>query len=209
MHNWYKFLIKIKPDGKAFRSILFSKIFYEVLALGLKTISDYAITTINDQVWYVNDNFDPEPWERRYQINVPTDATLMERRMFVKSFMMFPQSKNRLSRDYLYNSLLENGFEFINIEYNSMNVNAGKLRANDINDEKAEFNLGANNFNTFILSGELPNVYYYQNAIYLIMSLKPLQVAFYDTLTFAQALAINDNLILAIDDNLAISFEQI
>ena len=74
METWYKFLMKIKPDGKAFRSILFSTIFYETLANAFQIVKDYAIFNINDQVWFVNDNFDPEPWERRYEITPPEDC---------------------------------------------------------------------------------------------------------------------------------------
>ena len=99
--DWYNFILKIKPDGKVFKSILFSKIFYEVLAYGFQLVRDYADFTINDQVWYTNENFNPEPWERRYNINVPDDATLSERREVVKSYMLYPQSENRLSLDYL------------------------------------------------------------------------------------------------------------
>lgn len=201
--NWYKFLIKIKPDGKAFRSILFSKIFYEVIAFGINMIQEYSILTINDQVWYVNSNFDPEPWEERYQIMVPEFATLDERRQVVKSYMLFPQSQNRLSRDYIQSTIIDAGFTDIVVEYNSSGDSEGFLRANDISDEKIEFGLGPLTYNSFILSGSISESYYY-NAISLVMQLKPLQVAVYDKIDVLNAYAFDDNFALAFDDNFAL-----
>ena len=91
--------MKIKPDGKAFRSLKYTQILLQVLANAYKFVFDYAIFIINDQVWFVNDNFDPVPWEARYGIIPPALATLEERRITVRSYMMYPQSQNRLSRD--------------------------------------------------------------------------------------------------------------
>jgi hypothetical protein len=208
MQNWYNFLIKIKPDGKAFRSILFSKIFYEVLAYGLNLIKDYAIVEIDDQVWFVNDNFNPEPWERRYLINVPATSTLAERRLVVKSYMLFPQSSNRLSKDYIKNSLIEAGYTSIDISYNPTNITDGILRANDITEEKGIFSLGSLSYNNFIITGEITFTYYW-NAIYLAMSLKPLQVAMYDTVDVLFAIALDDDFAIALDDNFAIALTVI
>lgn len=204
MENWYKFLVKIKPDGKAFRSIFFSKIFYEVLASGIETVKDYAILHINDQVWYVNDNFDPEPWERRYEIIPPTNATIEERRQYIKTYMLFPQSQNRLSRDYIYDTLISSGFDGVNIEYNSSGAANGYLHANDFGDEKSDFSIGSLTYNSFIISGEL-SATFYASAIMLAMSLKPLQVAMYDKIEVLTAIAIDDSLAWALDDSLAIA----
>jgi hypothetical protein len=200
--DWYKFLIKIKPDGKAFRSILFSKTFYEVLANAIESIKDYAILTINDQVWYVNENFDPEPWERRYEITPPEFSTLEDRRIYVKTYMMFPQSNNRLSRDYIYNTLIDSGFTGIDIEYNSLGAGDGYLYANFFGDEKSSFSIGSLSYNSFIISGELSTTLY-ASAINLAMSLKPLQVVLYDQIEVLTAIAIDDTLAWAIDDTLA------
>lgn len=200
--NWYNFILKIKPDGKAFRSIFFSKIFFEVLANAAKSIIDYAIFTINDQVWYVNDNFDPEPWEERYEITVPENATLEDRRNTVRSYMSFPQSMNRLSRDYIYDTLIGAGFEGVDVEYNPTGDNEGFLHANDFADEKSTFGLGSLTYNSFIISGTL-SATFYVSAINLAMSLKPLQVAMYDKIDVLFAIALDENTVIALDSNLA------
>jgi hypothetical protein len=200
--NWYRFILKIKPDGKAFRSIFFSKIFWEVLANTAKIIMDYAIFTINDQVWYTNDNFDPEPWEERYDITPSEFSTLDERRQVVKSYMLYPQSQNRLSRDYIYDTLISAGYEGVDIEYNSTGAGDGFLHANDFGDEKSSFSIGSLSYNSFIISGELI-ASNYVSAINLAMSLKPLQVALYDKVEVLTAIAIDDSLAWALDDTLA------
>lgn len=204
MENWYNFLIKIKPSGKAFRSICFSKIFYEVIASGLKTVIDYGNLNINDQVWFTNDNFNPELWERRYEIIPPETATLAERRTYIKSYMLYPQSQNRLSRDYILDTLIEAGFSDINIEYNSLGDDEGFLFSNDIGDEKLTFDVGLLTYNSFIISGII-SASYYSSAINLAMSLKPLQVVMYDKTEVLTALALNDTLAIALDNSLAIS----
>jgi hypothetical protein len=200
MGDWYKFILKIKPSGKAFRSLSYTKIFFETLAYSFNLIKEYAVLTINDQVWYVNDNFNPEPWEERYQINVPELSTIEDRRKVVMYYMMFPQSENRLSRDYIQNSVIESGFENVLIEYNSSGDSDGYLRANDISDEKLTFSMGSLSYNSFIVSGNVSISYYY-NAIYLIMSLKPLQVAMYDTMTIFNAFAIDNTNVYSINGN--------
>ncbi len=204
MENWYNFLIKIKPNGKAFRSILFSKIFYEVLAYGLQIVKDYAVFHIDDQVWYTNDNFDPEPWERRYQVTPPQDATLPERREYIKSLMLFPQSQNRLSKDYMSQVIEDSGFENIILSYNISGNPIGYLHANDFSDESNYFSIGSLSYNSFIVSGVVTATYYRQ-LINLIMSLKPLQVVLYDDLEVHYAIALSDSLAWALDDSLAIA----
>jgi hypothetical protein len=203
MNEWYNFILRIKPDGKAFRSILFSRIFYEVLAYSFNLIKEYAVLKINDQVWYVNSNFDPEPWERRYQLNIPELATLAERRILVKSCMMFPKYSNRLSKDYIQNSLHDSGFANLTVQYNPSHVVYGILRANDIADEKGKFSIGALVYNTFIVTGEIAEPYYF-NAINLVHALKPLQVPFYDTIDVLNALAFRDEVL---DDDYAFALD--
>jgi hypothetical protein len=202
--NWYNFIQKIKPDGKAFRSILNTKILFEVIANGFKLVVDYAIFNINDQVWYVNDNFNPEPWEARYGIVVPELATLEERREVVKSYMLYPQSGNRLSRDYIQDQLISKGFTDILVEYNSPGNSDGFLRANDFGDEKVSFPLGALVYNSFIISGTVTGVYY-NEVINTVLGLKPLQVALYDKINIDQAFAYDETLALALDDNNALA----
>jgi len=204
MSNWYRAILKIKPDGKAFRSILKSKIFYEMLAYGFNLVKEYAVLTINDQVWYINSNFNPEPWENRYEINVSEFATLDERRQVVKSYMLFPQSQNRLSRDYIENTLHESGFTELEIIYNPTGINSGFYRTNDIYDEKTSFSIGSLVYNNFIIDGTIGESYYYQ-ALYLALSIKPLQVGCFDTIQVLNAVALDNNLAIALDDNLAIA----
>lgn len=208
MIDWYKFILKIKPDGKALRSILFSKKLYEVLAYGFSLIKDYAVLTINDQVWYVNSNFNPEPWERRFEIDVPEFTTLEKRRQVVKSYMLFPQSENRLSRDYIQRTLDEAGYTNLLVEYNPTNISEGYFRTNDISNEKLVFSLGTNDYNQFLVSGEIAASDYW-NAIYLIMSVKPLQVGFYETIETNFAIALDDNFAIALDDNFALALTKL
>lgn len=206
--NWYNFIQKIKPDGKAFRSILNTKILYEVIANGFQSVVDYADLIINDQVWYVNDNFDPEPWEARYGIIPPELATIEERQQVVKSYMLFPQSANRLSRDYIQDSLNDAGFTSVLVEYNPTGDDTGFLHANDFGDEKSEFQMGALTYNSFIISGDITPVYY-NEVINLVMGLKPLQVALYDKLNVDLAIAYDDDFALAIDDNYTLAIDVI
>jgi hypothetical protein len=201
--NWYKFILKILPDGKAFRAIEYSKILWEVFANGLQMVLDYGVFTINDQVWYVNDNFDPEPWEQRYSIIVPEGSTIEERSEVVKQYMMYPKSANRLSRDYLQSILDDAGFTSLLVEYNSSGNSFDYLRANDFENEKNIFNLGALTYNSFTVSGTLNSIYY-KNAISLLMEAKPLQVAMWDKISIDYALAIDDDFVLALDDDYAL-----
>lgn len=201
---WYKFLLKIKPDGKAFRSIKCTSILFEVMANAFEFVVNYANLIINDQIWYVNENFDPEPWEARYEIDVPEFATLIQRREVVRAYMLYPQSKNRLSRDYIQSSLESAGYFEINVEYNAIGSNDGFMRANDSADEKASFLLGINTYNSFIVSG-FCSISEYDSIINLLLSMKPLQVAFYDKIQINSAIAIDDNFTLAIDDNFALA----
>ncbi len=200
MNNWYDFILKILPDGKAFRSILFSKIFWQVLADGYKMIVDYGIFTINDQVWFANDNFDPVPWEARYNIIPPEVSTLDERRLVVKSYMLFPQSQNRLALDYMQSVVNDSGFTDILLEYNSSGSDDGTMQANDFSNEKLSFLLGPLTYNSFRISGVI-TLAYYITLINLVMSLKPLQVVMYNEIELFAALAIDENFALAIDSN--------
>lgn len=202
--SWNNFISKIKPDGKAFRNISFTKHFYDTMAYGLNLIKEYAVYTLSDQVWYVNSNFNPEPWEERYLIEVPSSATLQERREVVKAYMLYPQSLNRLSKDFIKNTLIEAGFTDIDIEYNPTGLTTGYLRANDFGDEKLTFSLGSLTYNSFIISGEITATYY-ANAIAQTLALKPLQVALYDQLDVLSAIALDDSTAIALDDSTAIA----
>lgn len=198
--SWYNFIEKIKPDGKAFRSIFYTKILYDVLANAFQLVIDYANLIINDQVWYVNDNFDPEPWEARYGITPPEFSTLDERRLVVKSFMLYPQSGNRLSLDYMQSVLDDKGYVGVTLSYNSSGIDTGYLHVNDFSDEKITFNLGSLTYNTFRVSGDVTAVFY-EDIINTLMGLKPLQVGFYDELNVFSVVAYDETLSLAIDDD--------
>lgn len=198
--NWLKFINRIKPDGKAFSSIKFTLTLFEVMADAFKMLVDYAILEINDQVWYVNDNFDPVPWEARYGITPPFGATLEERRIVVKSYMLYPQSANRLSLDYMQSVLDEKGYTGATLSYNSSGTDTGYLHVNDFGDEKLTFNLGSLTYNTFRITGDVTSIVY-RDIIFTLMGLKPLQVGFYDELNVLSAVAYDETLALAIDDN--------
>ena len=205
---WYDFFIKIKPNGKAFRSICYSKIFYEVLANAVKFVQDYAIYAINDQVWYTNSNFDPEPWEARYEITPPDGASIEERSTYVRAYMSYPQYKNRLSKDYIKNTLIGLGYANIDVEYNSTGAKVGFLHANDFANEKLYFNMGSLTYNSFILSGTCLTEEY-PRVINMAMSLKPLQVAIYDKVEVYHTVALDDSLAVALDVPLAITLTTI
>jgi hypothetical protein len=206
--SWEAFIDKIKPDGKAFRGIKYTKILFEVMAFVFKIAVDYLDFIINDQVWYVNDNFDPAPWEARYGIVPPTLATLEERRIVVKSYMLYPQSSNRLSLDYIQSEIDNAGFGTVIAEYNPSGDSEGYLHANDSVNEKLIFNVGALNYNSFILSGSISGVYF-EEVIKLVMSIKPPQVAIYNKIEVHMAIALDDTLAWAIDDTLATALTKI
>jgi len=206
--SWLKFIEKIIPDGKAFRVIEGTKILFEVWANAFQSVIDYATLSINDQVWYVNDNFDPAPWEARYGIVPPALATLEERRTVVKSYMLYPQSSNRLSLDYFQEEIDNAGFAGAIVEYNSTGDDTGLLHANDFADEKTEFSLGSLTYNSFIVSGTIQSNYYI-DLINLLMSLKPLQVALYDQLEINLAMAYDVDYALAIDDTTTLAISSL
>lgn len=204
MQNWLKFIQKIKPNGTAFRSLGATKHLFETLAYGLDLITNYAVYTLSDQIWYVNDNFNPELWERRYEINVPEYATIEERSQVVKSYMLFPQSQNRLSKDYIENSLILAGFTDIIVNYNTSEIIDGIFRINDFADETTSFVLGSKTYNTFIIEGEISESYYY-DCISQVMALMPLQIGVFDKINVLNTLALNINNAIALDDDYAIA----
>jgi hypothetical protein len=206
--SWLNFILKIIPDGKAFRVIEGTKILFEVWANAFQSVVDYAILSIDDQVWYVNDNFDPVPWEARYGITPPALATLEERRIVVKSYMLYPQSSNRLSLDYIQSEIDSAGFTGAIVEYNSSGDDTGLLHANDFADEKTEFSLGSLTYNSFIVSGTIQSNYY-NDVIKLVMGLKPLQVALYDQLSVNLTLAYDTDYALAIDDTTTLAIKTL
>lgn len=206
--DWFSFIQKIKPDGKAYRAIGCTQIMYEVIANAMQELVDYGISTINDQVWYVNDNFDPEPWELRYEIEVPEITTLDERREVVKGYMLYPQYLNRLSRDYIQIALNDLGYTGITVTYNPTGANEGFLRANDFSDEKDSFLLGSNTYNSFILEGTASESQYH-SIIKTVMSLKPLQVAVYDKIQVQNSLALDINTDLALDETLTLAIQNL
>jgi hypothetical protein len=206
--SWFKFINKIKPDGKAFRAIEWSKILFEVIADGLQEVINYADFQINDQVWYVNDNFDPEPWEERYNITPPPLSSLTERREIVRSYMLYPQSANRLSLDYMQSEVDNLGLPGITLDYNPTGDDTGLLHANDGADEKTEFSMGSLTYNSFVVSGTVQTTFY-KDTIRLLMSLKPLQVALYDQLDINLALAYDEDFALAIDDTTTLAIKTL
>lgn len=206
--DWFNFIQNIKPDGKAYRSIGCTKILYEVIANAMKEGVDYAVNTINDQVWYANDNFNPEPWEARYEIEVPETTTIEDRREVVKGYMLYPQYQNRLSLDYIQKVLNDQGYTGITVTYNPMGLNDGFLRANDLADEKLTFGIGALTYNSFILEGTASESQY-NSIIKTVMSLKPLQVVFYDKIQVSASLAIDVNTAFAFDENLMLAIQNL
>ncbi len=194
------------PNGRAYSDVGDSEKFNNVLALQMDRVLSW-IQDFQDQLWFMNDNFDPEPWEKRYNIEVPVGATLSERRITVKSYMIFPQSQNRLSLEYLQGQLNLAGFSDVLITRNPTGTPSGKLHGNNITDTES-FNIGSEPYNSFNISGDL-KLNYYEKMLLLLMSIKPLDSVVYDTITFEFALAIDDNFALALDDNFALAITQL
>jgi len=201
-----KYIELIRPDGRAFSSVEDSEKYNEVLALQIDRVMEW-MQEFQDQIWYVNDNFDPEPWEVRYDIDVSELATLQERREIVKSYMMYPQSDNMLSLDYIQSQLDLSGFTDITISYNETGIPTGKLHGNNITSTE-NYTIGSEPYNSLIISGTIQS-YLYEKMLLLVMSLKSLDTVVYDTVTFDLTLALDETLALALDENLTLAFNTI
>lgn len=189
------------PNGRAYSSNEDSEKFNEFLALQIERIMGW-IEDYQDQLWYNNENFNSEPWEKRYDIDVPDGATLEERRQVVKSYMMFPQSDNRLSLDYIQSQLNLAGFTGVIVERNPLGDSIGILHGNNITLTES-FSIGAETYNSFKITGTIDDIYR-EKMLLLLMSIKPLDSAVYDT-TQGLALALNDSFALALSDTLALA----
>ncbi len=201
-----KYIELLFPNGRAFESVEDQKIYNKVLALQIDRVLSW-IQDFQDQIWYVNDNFDPEPWEKRYNIDVPELATLPERRQVVKSYMSFPQSQNRLSLDFIQSQLTAAGFTDIVVSTNESGAVVGKLHGNNITDTE-NYLVGSESYNTIKITGTIQSYYYYEMLL-LLMSIKPLDTAVYDDINFYLSLSYNEKLALALNENLTLAFNTI
>jgi hypothetical protein len=194
------------PNGRAFNSVEDSEKYNQVLALQIDRVLGW-IQYFQDQLWYVNENFDPEPWEKIYDIDVPELSTLEERRQIVKTYMSFPQSQNRLSIDYIQGQLDLAGFNTVTVSTNESGIPSGKLHGNNTT-ETENFNIGTESYNSINITGTINSVYY-DTMLLLLMSLKPLDTVVYDTVTFDLAIALDETLALAYDENLTLALKTI
>jgi hypothetical protein len=201
-----KYIELLFPNGRAFESVEDQKIYNKVLALQIDRVLSW-IQDFQDQIWYVNDNFDPEPWEKRYNIDVPELATLPERRQVVKSYMSFPQSQNRLSLDFIQSQLTAAGFTDIVVSTNESGAVVGKLHGNNITDTE-NYLVGSESYNTIKITGTIQSYYYYEMLL-LLMSIKPLDTAVYDDINFYLSLSYDETLALALNENLTLAFNTI
>jgi hypothetical protein len=201
-----KYIELLFPNGRAFQSVQDQKKYNKVLALQLDRVMEW-IQEFQDQLWYVNENFNPEPWEERYNIEVPELASLEERRQVVKSYMTFPQSSNRLSLDYIQNQLNLAGFTDVTVSRNESGTPSGKLHGNNVTDTE-DYSVGSDSYNTIVISGTIQS-FYYDKMLLLLMSIKPLDTAVYDNVTFDLTLALDEDLALAYDENLVLAFNTI
>jgi len=204
--NSLKYIELLFPNGRAFESVEDQKKYNKVLALQIDRILSW-IQDFQDQIWYVNDNFDPEPWEKRYNIDVPELATLPERRQVVKSYMSFPQSQNRLSLDFIQSQLTAAGFTDIVVSTNESGAVVGKLHGNNITDTE-NYLVGSESYNTIKITGTIQSYYYYEMLL-LLMSIKPLDTAVYDDINFYLSLSYDETLALALNENLTLAFNTI
>jgi len=194
------------PDGRAFNSVADSEKYNNVLALQIDRVLEW-IQDFQNQLWYVNSEFDPEPWEERYEIEVPEFASLEERRQVVKSYMIFPQTQNRLSIDYIQTQLDEAGFDTVIVSTNETGIPVGKLHGNNITDTE-NYTIGADSYNSINITGIIAP-YYYEDMLLLLMSIKPLNTVVYDTVVADLALAFDETLALAFDETLTLELQQI
>jgi len=201
-----KYIELLFPNGRAFESVEDQKKYNKVLALQIDRILSW-IQDFQDQIWYVNDNFDPEPWEKRYNIDVPELATLPERRQVIKSYMSFPQSQNRLSLDFIQSQLTAAGFTDIVVSTNESGAVVGKLHGNNITDTE-NYLVGSESYNTIKITGTIQSYYYYEMLL-LLMSIKPLDTAVYDDINFYLSLSYDETLALALNENLTLAFNTI
>lgn len=194
------------PNGRAYSNVEDSKKFNEVIALQIDRVIGW-IDNFQDQLWYNNSNFDPEPWEKRYDIEVPIGATLEERQQTVKSYMIFPISAERMSLDYLQDQLDLAGFTDVVISRNPTGAASGKLHGNNVTASE-NYTIGSDSYNSINISGNIKNNYY-DSMLLLLMSIKPLETAVYDTVEFSQAMAYDPTLALALDDTLTLAISEI
>jgi len=194
------------PNGRAYSNVADSKKFNNVLALQMNRVLEW-IQDFQDQLWYINENFNPEIWEKRYNIDVPVGATLEERRITVRSYMIFPQTNNRLSLDYIQNQLNIAGFSDILIERNPTGTTELKLHGNNITGLE-DYDIGSNKYNSIRISGNI-KTNYYEKMLLLLMSIKPLDTVVFDNVSYTAALAYDDNFGLALNDNLIYAISQI
>ncbi len=206
MSNAREYVSLLFPNGRAYSNVEDSEKFNNVIALQIDRVLA-QVQNFQDQLWFMNDNFDPVPWEKRYDINVPVAATLEERRITVKSYMVFPQSTNRLSIDYLQNQLDIAGFGDVIISLNPSGIPIGILHGNNITGTE-NYIVGPDDYNSFYIKGTIKSNYY-DNMLLLLMSIKPLDSAIYDDVEFEQALALDDSLTIALSDTLALAISQI
>lgn len=206
MSNAKEYVSLLFPNGRAYSNVGDSEKLNEVIALQIDRVLAW-VQDYQDQLWYMNDEFDPVLWEKRYDIDVPPSATLEERRLTVKSYMIYPQSNNRLSIDYLQGQLDLVGFEDVIISTNAAGAVIGTLHGNNITGTEV-YNIGLEPYNSFIIEGTIKSNYY-EKMILLLMSIKPLDSAVYDDVQFNQALAIDETLAIALSDTLALAISQI
>ena len=196
-----KFIELLFPDGRAFASVEESKKFNTVLSLQVDRILGW-IQYFQDQIWYANDDFDPEPWEKRYKINVSEFSTIEQRRQVVKSYMVWPQTNNRLSLDYLQKQLDNAGYSDVIISTNENDDIGRYLHGNNISLDE-NYSIGPDTYNSITLNGTIDASIYF-DMLLLLMSIKPLDTAVYDNVDVSFAYAFDDNFALAFDDNFAL-----
>jgi len=193
------------PNGRAYNNIEGSEKFNEVIALQIERVFLW-IKDFQNQLWYANANFDPGPWEKRYQILVPENATIEERQQTVKSYMIFPISEYRMSLEYIQNELIEAGFEDVIVTRNPTGVASGTLHGNNITGTE-NYIIGPDAYNSFNITGNI-KANYYEKMLLLLMSIKPLETAVYDSVQFVLALAIDETLALAYDNSLMLAINN-
>ena len=92
--------------------------------------------------------------------------------------MIFPQSQNRLSIDYIQGQLDLAGFGDVIVSTNASGTPSGKLHGNNITDTE-NFNIGSEPYNSINITGTIKS-FYYDSMLLLLMSIKHLDTEVYD-----------------------------
>ncbi len=198
MNDTRKYIDLLNPRGRAFSINPNRAKWNNVLSNSMERVND-NVQLYLDELYPVNDNFNLEEWEDRYDIVPTIDQTLAQRRAKVKQRIDYPNgSVNRSSLDFLQKQVTDAGFPNVVLGYNELGTAPYlRLYANSLTPETS-YTTGADNYNSFVINGTC-EVYQHDQLILLLLSLKPLDVVIYDNIDFNVVVALDENTAVALD----------